>query len=89
MIRIMVNGVVGSDRTTALSWRVAGVWIDVEPGKIAARDVEPDTMALLEKVSRGGKRDLDQDDLFGTQKSGKFGRLAIACPLDRIANKVQ
>ena len=53
MRRVVVDRVVGRDHAAVVAQRVAGVRVHVEPRVIAARDVDPDAMALLEDV--GGR----------------------------------
>src|SRR4051794_25499504 len=51
-LRLVVDRIVRRDHPPVLLQRFARVWVDVEPWEIAARNIEPNAMALGEDVGR-------------------------------------
>ena len=86
MAGVVIDRVVGRDHAPVVAERVAGVGIDVEPRVIAARDVDPDAVALLEDVRGRIERDRDRDDVARVQRSGLVVEpFAVTGAQDRVA----
>src|SRR5579859_4293967 len=56
----------------------AGVWVDVEAGKVAARDVDANAVALLEDVGRGERLDGERVHRARLEQLGVVARGAIS-----------
>ena len=60
---IMINRVIGLDAAAILSQRLACVGIDIEPGKIAAGNIDSNPVSLLEDIRGRERCNLDFVDL--------------------------
>ena len=86
MARVVMDRIVGLHHAAVVAQRVAGVRVHVEPGVVAARDVDPDPVTLLEDVRGGVERDRDRHDLAGLEKGRLVVEaLAVAGAEDRVA----
>ena len=52
MTHIMVDGIIGFDRSSIQSKGFPGVRINIKSGEVAAGDIDPNTMSLLEDIGR-------------------------------------
>ena len=59
----MVDDVLGHNKSRFIEVISARVEVAVEPGKIAARNLDPDLVSGAKKVARGLKVDLESIDL--------------------------
>ena len=84
MCRVGVDGVLRVLPTTILIERLAGVWIHVEAGEVAAGDVDAEAVSALE--DQRGRVQLDREfiGLSGVQQFLVVQVVAIAGPHDAI-----
>jgi hypothetical protein len=57
MLAVMVDGVNGGHDPAVIVQRFTRVWVRIKAGEVAAGNVQPDTVALLEHVRRWVKFD--------------------------------
>src|SRR4051812_24090982 len=60
---VQMHGVVRVDVVSVPSHRLAGVWVDVIPREVAARDVDSDAMTDVEEIARWRQFYLDLVEL--------------------------
>ena len=70
MLAIVVDGLVGLPELGVLAEGVAGVGVAVVVGEVAAGDLHPDPVALLEEVAGRPEVDLEPVDLSRLRRVG-------------------
>src|SRR5215470_15954975 len=85
MLRVMVNGVGGSNRFPTRSILFAGVEISIEPREIAAADFKPHPVTLPENVACGPEIDRELIGLAGVHES----RLLLGIPVARSQDSLR
>ena len=80
----MIDRVVGFYLPSVSTQGFSAVWIDVEPGKVAGRDVEPDGVSLFEQVAGWVENHRERIDLARLQEDLLFPGIRIARSEDAI-----
>lgn len=52
VLRVVVDGVVGDEHPAISAEKLTGVRVHIKPREVAARDIDPYPVALLENIGR-------------------------------------
>ena len=74
----MVDGIIGFDRSSIQSKGFPGVRIDIKSGEVAAGNIDPNTMSLLEDVRRAEW--FDRKEIDFTRRHQLLGLRRIPVP---------
>lgn len=84
MTLIMVDGIIGFDRSSIQSKGFPGVWINIKSGEVAAGNIDPDTMSLLEDVCRSEGLDRKEIDFTWLHQLLLLRRISVAGSDDSV-----